>query len=202
MLDKLISKFIWQKKKPRIQFRTLLLSKEKGGLGLPNLKYYYWAAQLTAVVAWITNDKESGWVEIEQSTIKGTPLSILPFLNIKLFPKIKIDNEWIKHTLKIWTKIKKMFGGPESISRAMPIVGNIDFLPSVWDSGFKIWADKGLRIINQLFTGKEIKPFSQLQKQFSIPSNDMYRYLQIRHYKSQRKRLSYERTKQNRRILY
>lgn len=36
----------------------------------------------------------------------------------------------------------------------MPIVGNIDFLPSVWDSGFKIWADKGLRIRNQLFTGK------------------------------------------------
>ncbi len=29
-------------------------------------------------------------------------------------------------------------------------------------------------IINQLFTGKEIKPFSQLQKQFSIPSNYMY----------------------------
>lgn len=179
-IDKLISKFIWQKKKPRIKFKTLLLPKEKGGLGLPNLKYYYWAAQLNAIVAWTTNDKESGWVEIEQSTIKRIPLTILPFISIKRVPKKKIDNEWIKHTLKIWTKIKKMFGGPESISRAMPIVGNNDFLPSMWDSGFKIWADNGLRTINQLFSGKEIKAFSQIQKQFNIPSKDMYRYFQIR----------------------
>lgn len=182
MLDKLISKFIWQKKKPRIKFKTLLLPKDKGGLGLPNLKYYYWAAQLTAVVAWIKNDKESGWVEIEQSSVKETPLSILPYINIKSGTKIKTENEWVKHTLKTWTKIKKFFGVPESISRAMPIVGNIEFLPSIWDRGFRTWADKGLKTINQLFSGNEFKSFSQIQEQFTIPSTDMYRYFQIRHY--------------------
>lgn len=75
-----------------------------------------------------------------------------------------------------------MFGGPDSISRAMPIVGNIEFLPSVWDGGFRIWADKGLIAINQLFVGKEIKSFSQLQEQFNISPKDMYRFFQIRHY--------------------
>lgn len=35
---------------------------------------------------------------------------------------------------------KKMLGGPASLSRAMPIVGNIDFPPSTWDSGFRRWA--------------------------------------------------------------
>lgn len=87
MLDKLISKFIWQKKKPKIRFKTLLLSKEKGGLDLPSLKHYYWTAQLSAVVAWVGNDSESGWA------IKGTSLSNLHFINIKPGSKIKIDNE-------------------------------------------------------------------------------------------------------------
>lgn len=66
-----------------------------------------------------------------------------------------------------------MFRGLESIFRAMPIVGNIEFLQSMWDSGFRTWADKGLSIMNQLSNGT--KSFSQLQEQFIIPSKDMYR---------------------------
>ncbi len=75
-----------------------------------------------------------------------------------------------------------MLRGPESISRAMLIVENVEFPPSLWDSGFRRWADKGLRTINQLFKGTEFKSFSQLQEQFDLPSKDLYRYLQIRHY--------------------
>lgn len=45
-LDKLISTFIWQRKQPRIRLKILQLSKAKGGLKLPNLRYYFWAAQL------------------------------------------------------------------------------------------------------------------------------------------------------------
>ena len=175
MLDKLISKFIWQRKRPRIRLKILLLPKEKGGLGLQNLKYYYWAAQLNAVVAWIKNDQETGWVQIEQSTAKGIPLSILPFINMKSVNSAKIENEWIKHTLKVWTRVRKKLGGPLSVSRAMPIVGNMEFPPSVWDTGFRRWAD------NSLFNGTGFKSFTQLQEQCQLPSNDLCRYFQIRH---------------------
>lgn len=44
------------------------------------------------------------------------------------------------------------------------------------------WAGKGLRTINQLYKGTELKSFFQLQEQFDLPSKDLYRYLQIRHY--------------------
>lgn len=182
MLDKLILTFIWQKKRPRVRLKSLQLSKDKGGLGLPNLKSYYWAAQINAIVAWLRNDREAIWTKIEQDSVKGVSLSVLPFMDIKSVNKIKIKNEWIKHTLKVWTIVKKMLGGPMSISRAMLIVGNIEFPPSLWDSGFRRWADKGLRTINQLFRGTEFKSFSQLQEQFDLPSKDLYRYLQIRHY--------------------
>ena len=49
-LDKLISIFIWQRKRPRIRLKVLELSKANGGLKRPNLRYYFWAAQL---IIWI-----------------------------------------------------------------------------------------------------------------------------------------------------
>merc|ERR1712002_683721 len=131
---------------------------------------------------WIGNDQEVIWTQIEQSSARGVSLSILPFINIKSINAFKIENKWIKQTLKVWTTVKKMLRGPQSISRAMLIVGNTEFSPSMWDSGFKKWADKGLCTINQLFKGTDLKSFSQLHEQFHLPSQDFYRYLQIRHY--------------------
>ena len=40
----------------------------------------------------------------------------------------------------------------------------------------------GLITINQMFDGTDVKSFSQLQEQYGLPSNDLYRYFQIRHY--------------------
>ena len=84
LLEKLISKFIWHNQRPRIRLKVLMSAKEKGGLNLPNLKFYYWAAQLRAVVAWMVGDLESGWVSIEQNSMPGVPLSSLPFLSCNL----------------------------------------------------------------------------------------------------------------------
>lgn len=88
LLEKIISKFIWQNKRPRIRLKILMSTKEKGGLGLPNLKLYYWAAQLRAVAAWIVKDSKSGWVAIEQNSLPGIPLSNLPFLSQQSQKKI------------------------------------------------------------------------------------------------------------------
>lgn len=181
-LNKLISQFLWQHKRPRIKLKTLYLPKDKGGLALPNLKHYFWAAQLSAIVTWIGGDEESIWNRIEQNETRGVSLSTLPFIDSKSVIKLKIGNEWIKHTLKVWTEVKKMLNDIGSISRAMPIVGNIDFPPSTWDHGFRGWATKGLITLNQLFGETGFKSFSQIKEQFDLSINDMYRYFQIRHY--------------------
>lgn len=52
--DRLISRYIWAGKKPRIRYKILQLSKEKGGLALPILKDYYKAAQLRPLIGWCT----------------------------------------------------------------------------------------------------------------------------------------------------
>lgn len=181
MLEKRISKFIWQNKRPRVRLKVLMSSKQKGGLGLPNLKLYYWAAQLRAMVAWIARG-EMGWVSIEQSSLPGIALDTLPFLSQQSQKKIKVKNMYTKYTLKVWNTIQRHLKGKASLSRAMPIVGNIEFLPSLVDIVFRRWAEKGLRVINQLLDGQVVKTFSQIKDKFDLPQTDFYRYLQIRNY--------------------
>ena len=64
----------------------------------------------------------------------------------------------------------------------MPIVGNVEFLSSMSDRTYKRWAETGLTITNQLLDGHVYQSFSQLRDKFDLPSSDLYRNFQIRHY--------------------
>lgn len=72
MLDKLLSKYIWQMKKPRVRLKTLLLPKYKGGLGLPNLKKILLGSPIMDICT--LDLKGFGWVQIEQNSIPEIPL--------------------------------------------------------------------------------------------------------------------------------
>lgn len=157
-------------------------SKEHGGLRLPNFKLYYWAAQVKAMVAWIIRDPETHWVSMEEYSLPGISLSRLPFLSLQSQKKIKIENSWVKRTLNIWHKIQKQLKGKVSLSRAMSINGNIEFLPSLSDGGFGGWGERGLKTVDQLFEGTVIKSFTQLRAKFNLSPSDLFKYLQIRSY--------------------
>lgn len=45
-IDKMISEFIWDKKKPRLKMSFLQRPKSVRGMGLPNFKLYYWACNI------------------------------------------------------------------------------------------------------------------------------------------------------------
>ena len=52
-LNTLVTKFIWQRKKPRIKRKLLQDAKERGGFGLPNWNLYYQASVLNWIKEWI-----------------------------------------------------------------------------------------------------------------------------------------------------
>uniref|UniRef100_A0A670IED3 Reverse transcriptase domain-containing protein n=1 Tax=Podarcis muralis TaxID=64176 RepID=A0A670IED3_PODMU len=51
--QKVLSRYIWQGKKPRIQFKLLTDIKERGGFALPDLKLYYEASCLCWLKDWV-----------------------------------------------------------------------------------------------------------------------------------------------------
>ncbi|KAJ0059923.1 hypothetical protein NL108_015598 [Boleophthalmus pectinirostris] len=181
-LDRLISAFIWQNKRPRVRLKVLHSTKDRGGLALPHLKSYYWAAQLKALVSWSRSEMETKWLSLEQSSVVGKPLSALLFMDKKQWKKLKIQNDCVLFTLGVWGKIRKQFKLPISLSRASKIIEIADFLPARLDGCFTRWANNGLTIINQLIKNTVIKSFSQIQQEFNIPSSDLFRFFQIRHY--------------------
>lgn len=63
--DKSISKFIWKGKKPRKRYKTLQFAWSKGGMSLPNLQEYFYAAHLRPVACWCITQYEIGWKDKE-----------------------------------------------------------------------------------------------------------------------------------------
>ena len=179
-LNKLISRFIWQGRRPRIRFKTLQLAKTEGGLALPNLKYYFWAAQLRPLTSWIENDESTRWLKIEKTLCTQAQLAALPFSG----SKINSDalGVWSRFTIKIWKEVQKEFKLPLSSSSVSSIGCMGNFVPSRLDAGFQGWSLLGLRYIHQLFSSNQLKSFEQLREEFNLPRTDFYRYLQLRHY--------------------
>ena len=85
---------------------------------------------------------ESGWVNIEQNSLPGIPLSALVFLNKQSQKKLGIKNVWVRHTLKVWSTVQKRIRGTAALSRAARIDGNPDFPPLITDITFKKWAER------------------------------------------------------------
>lgn len=53
--------------KPRVRYRMLQLKKEKGGLGLPNLRIYYLATQIRPVFCLCSPSYNAKWKDIKGS---------------------------------------------------------------------------------------------------------------------------------------
>lgn len=74
-IQSLMIKFIWRGRRARIAIKTLYQSKDKGGLGLPDIKLYYQATHLARVVDWARHDRIKHWVRIERHGIEGNLLN-------------------------------------------------------------------------------------------------------------------------------
>lgn len=57
---------------------------------------------------------------------------------------------------------------------------NSNFIPSCVDPGFTEWERQGIKVIHDLYVGKTIRSFRQLQDKFKLSNNIFFRYLQIR----------------------
>ena len=90
------------------------LPKDKGGMALPNLKDYYYAAQYLCDPQF-----KARWKEIEEEGSVGPPIQAA-MADKKLSDSLtNKNNPWIKTTLKIWHKVVRKYNlkGAENILR-------------------------------------------------------------------------------------
>lgn len=181
-LDKTISRFIWQGKKPRIKFKTLQLPAEEGGMALPNFRDYFYAAQTKYLINICTPTYQARWKDIELSIMNDPPTqAILAHKNLGSFID-KVQNSWIKAQLKIWNTIKEKYKLDCKLQIMHWCAYDPEFKPNMLDHRFKSWISKGITTFYSLTEKGVLKNFESLKKQYGLEKSDFYRYLQLRNH--------------------
>uniref|UniRef100_A0A8C6XN85 Reverse transcriptase domain-containing protein n=1 Tax=Naja naja TaxID=35670 RepID=A0A8C6XN85_NAJNA len=104
-LNKIISSFIWQKRKPRIKLKLLQDATERGGLGLPNWELYHSAAIMTWLKDWI-NHTNTRVLTLEGHNLQSGWHAFLGQDNIKGYSYVS-KHKLRQTLLHTWFKIKK-----------------------------------------------------------------------------------------------
>jgi len=180
--NKHLLKFIWNNKMPRIKLSKLMKPKDKGGIALPNLQLYFWAAQIKNMISWCSERTNSIWYNIEAATCSPLPIRFLPF--VKNYTKLKNISEHytISNTLQAWIDIKSYFRIPAFLSLSSPLSFNPDFPLTLQNIGLSSWLKLGISQISCLYSEGTLKSFQQIVEQYKLSKSNFYKYLQLRHF--------------------
>lgn len=142
--NKWISRFIWQGRKPRIQFSILQLRKERGGMALPCLRNYFFASLLTPLLYWCNSEYRARWKELESAVSPNFPLQAViadKGLTAQIEEK---NNPWRNLALKIWQKVIQLCEIHNMLKLFRWCAYDTEFLPNRGDKRFEPWVRKGL----------------------------------------------------------
>ena len=180
-LRKLFSNFIWNNRRPRLRLSLLYLPYDRGGLKLPNLEWYYWAAQIRAGMFYFEKNNPPSWISIESHHINISP-NLYMYSASKNILTSKTKNPYLKNTILVWFKVCAHLAElPQTLSQFSPIYGNNTFQPGRSDAGFKFWASQGIAKVADLYDDNSVfMSFEGLQSKYTIPSKHFFKYLQLR----------------------
>lgn len=181
-INKAMSDFVWNGRKPKIKLDVLQLPKEQGGWGLPNIAQYVLSMQARIISVWAGRQPKPPWYEIEEAFCKPfSPINLLDKRRPELPVRAK-DNFVITNVIKSWNSLKKLFGSKHTLCCLKSLVNNPDLTGEGTGANFKKWEELGIHCIFDLWDNGNFKSFETIKGQYNLPKNDFYKYLQIRHY--------------------
>lgn len=179
-VDKLISSFLWGNKHPRVRKELFQRHRAEGGLALPNLMFYYWAANLQKIVYWI-QDPNADWCQSEANNCISSSLPALVTTKLPLSPKRYSTCPIVTTTLRIWSQFRQHFNLTD-FSVYGPICKNHIFLPANLDTVFAQWQRAGLDKFSDLYIDGIFADFNTLSAKFKLKRSNLFRYFQVRHF--------------------
>ena len=184
-LDSVITSFIWFGKTPRIRLAHLLKRKDEGGFGLPHFRLYYFAAHWNFIAHWYdcyfgcNTEHMPSWLRLEHLSCVNSSLPALLNAPVKFKKETYSCNPVIQSSLRVWSQLLTFIKAPKLYLHA-PICGNHAFKPGLTDSAFRIWRDKGIDSLDNLYINDQFVSFQQLRDSFQLPPSHFFRFLQIR----------------------
>lgn len=87
----------------------------------------------------------------------------------------------VLNTLKIWYQFRRHFKFVNGSSLG-PINDNHLFPPSLSDSTFSLWYDKGITQFRDLYVDGVFDSFTNLSSRYELPASHLFRYFQTRNF--------------------
>lgn len=158
------------------------LSKDRGGLSLPNLKLYYWSTIMTFCKALIS--RKQGLEVINETP---TPQELVLGEDICGYLwRCPFDSYYKKVRFKTlsgihntWNNIRKLIGIGR-LSYYTLISKNYNLPEPFRDAYMNRWVEAGITQLGHFFSGIGIKSFEELQRDYMLGNRDFFKYLQIR----------------------
>lgn len=149
-------------------------------MALPNLMYYYWAANLQKIVYWIQKP-DADWCQPEINGCTSSSLTALVTSKLPFSPKQYSSCPVVISTLKIWSQFRQNFDLTD-FSLHSPICNNHVFLLARLDPVFAQWQKVRLNKFRDLDIDGNFTTFDALSNKFNLQRSNLFHYIQIHHF--------------------
>ena len=153
-------------------------------MGLPNMRFYYWGANIRSLAFWYRYNLRSDgpeWTTVELNSVQNMSLSALLGAPLNQPIPQQIKNPVIRSTMRVWTQFRRTFGFTE-FSILSPVASNHLFALSQYDTSFIDWHKKGIISFSDLFEGNSFSSFEELSNKLNLPKTQFFRFLQVRNF--------------------
>ena len=141
----------------------------------PNLKDYYYAAQLGSVIKWCDKDNSAKWKEIEMK-VSGIPIQSL-IGNVETFKALQDSIDPI--SLNTWFDLIKHYKLEREVNILSWFAYDNRFKPNLGDQNFKRWETKGITAMCTVTKNGNMMSFVELKEKYGLENSDFFRYLQL-----------------------
>ncbi|CAH2284805.1 Hypothetical predicted protein [Pelobates cultripes] len=176
-LQRTLSAYIWDSRKPRLSHRLLQQCTAEGGVGLPDIYTYYKAANLETAVKLHTPKGTYQWVDMEAAKSDKTPLVDILWTPKTLRPKDYLLFPTTSLTLHHWDVLRHSQNTTHKFHPRTPLTALRAISP--WLS-LNSWVKLGIHKLDQIMHHNRIKPFPELQQEFKLTNSSVFPYMQIK----------------------
>lgn len=176
-IDAAVRSLLWDHKPPCIATRKLTLGWYDGGVGLPDIRKYYWATQLAAINQCTYRSHDDPAFQMDRWLLPGNSFHGALYTKTTTPPLTGPTRQ----AVEVWKIATKDLGWAGRITRATPLwykdcLGKLGYL-----KGFDKWDLIGISRVGDLWHQGDIRTFQQLQEDYELSPREHFRYLQVKH---------------------
>lgn len=174
------TKFIWNRKRPRLKLSTLQRRREDGGMAVPNFELYSWSFVLRPLLAWFDPHSSVSWRVLELNIVDPWTLKDILFINMSKKQCQLRFGPIISHLVKVWRLAETHCHISCKWHTFSPIFNNKALLIGGRPISAPQWERKGVHYLGDIYNDQGLLSFSDIKDAFNLPGSSFFFYLQLR----------------------